>query len=170
MNHRLPDMFAGLTLATAVALAPVVFADTSEPPPVVAPATTTVAPATTTTVAPTTTLPPPSTTTSTTIPAGDWQCPEWIGLAIDVGWPTEQLPTLDRVLFRESTCRPDAFNDDDPNGGSRGLAQVNGVWLDWFLPSLGIAHTMNDLFDPATNLRAALAIWQRSGWRPWGLK
>lgn len=106
--------------------------------------------------------------TTTTVPAGDWLCPQWMGLAMKVGWPVEELPKLDRVMFRESSCHPDSFNGSDPNGGSAGLCQTNGVWLNWFLPSLGIATVMDDLFDPATNLRAALAIWRRSGWGPWG--
>lgn len=136
-----------------------------------APTTTTTTSTTTTTTTVEVAPPPTVTTTTTTIPAGDWLCPEWIGLATEAGFPAEVLPTVDAVIHRESTCNPDAFNGEDPNGGSRGLTQVNGIWLDWFLPDMGIAHTTDDLFDPLTNLRAAHAIWQRQNhtFAAWGL-
>ncbi len=144
---------------------PTSVADAPAPTSTVPPTTT----STTSTTTTTSTTIPPTTTTTTTVPAGEWRCGEWLPLAIEVGWPVEQLPMLDRVIFRESTCRPDAYNAADPNGGSRGLVQVNGIWCDWYLPDRGIITTCDDLFDPAANLRAGLAIWQRSGWSPWGL-
>lgn len=145
-----------------------------------APAPTSTVPTTTSTTSTTTTTSttiPPTTTTSTTVPAGDWRCGEWLPLALEVGWPVEQLPMLDRVLHRESTCRPDAYNGKDPGTGSYGLMQVNGAaWCDGskfypdgWLQSQGIVVTCDDLFEPYANLRAGLAIWQRSGWRPWGV-
>lgn len=145
------------------------------------------APTTTTTTVPSTTIPPSttttvpaSTTTTTSIPAGDWLCPEWVGLAIQVGWPSDQLVMLDRIVFRESTCRADAHNESDPGSvGSIGLAQINsGGWCDpnQYWPSgfmqvqnIGVT-TCDDLFDPAVNLRAALVIWQRqNGFGAWGM-
>lgn len=164
-----PRRFAIATATAAIATGSLVAAHRTDAD---APTTTTTstvqATTTTSTTIPATTTTPAPTTTTTTIPAGDWKCPQWIGLALEVGWPADELANLDAIIFRESTCRPDAYNGQDPSGGSAGGTQVNGIWLDWFLPSLGIAHTLDDLFDPEVNLKAALAIWQRSGWRPWG--
>lgn len=152
-------------------LAPSVLAAPSE---VAAPATTQV-PLTTMPAPPSTTIAvrpavDATTTTTTTLPAGDWDCPQWIALAIEAGFTTDELPTVERLLNRESGCRPDAYNPDDPNGGSRGLMQINGVWCDWFLQSLNIVTTCDDLYDPLTNLRAAKAIHDRHGnFNAWGI-
>jgi len=135
------------------------------PTPTTAPAASTTSSSSTsstTTSTSTTTIPP------TTIPAGDWNCPEWIPYLLFVGFPETELPTADRILWRESNCNPQAVNRDDPNGGSHGGFQINGIWLDWFLPDMGIAWSAQDLYDPVINAAAAFAIWERSnGWHPW---
>jgi hypothetical protein len=168
------DTLAIAGIAAALVAIPAAFADHQVAAP--APAATT----TTTTHAP----PAPAvnhrarmeagvattTTTTTTIPAGDWRCPQWIGLALETGFPADELATVDRLLWRESRCNPDAYNGDDPNGGSRGLMQVNGIWCEWYMQSLGILAACDDLFDPAVNLRAALAIRHRQGgYAAWGI-
>ena len=117
------------------------------------------------------TQPPPS-----TVPVPDSaKCPQFWQLAADVGWPEDELWHLDRVIYAESRCDPDAFNG---SGGDRshGLMQINvkkssgnqslvGPLVDW---------DWSRLFDPATNLRVGLHIadyvesdlgWCR--WRPW---
>ena len=108
---------------------------------------------------------------------GHKQCPQWESLAISVGWPPEQIEKFSYVLYRESTCRENSHNQNDPTwAGSRGLMQINGYWcipnkynpIGW-LQEQGILSTCDDLFIPEVNLRAGLAIWQRSGWGPWGL-
>ena len=141
--------------------------------------------------APTTTAPAPSTTvpqtTTTTEPplVLDFtpKCPELLELAHRVGWPYDQLPKLDRILFRESRCQAQAHNTDDPTKcGSRGVLQLNGSWVlpnRWwpigFLPHYGLADTCDDLFDVDTNLRSGLLIYFYSlekhgdGWVPWRL-
>jgi surface antigen len=139
---------------------------------VTTPATTTVAPETTTT---TTT---PETTTTTTVVI-DWeaiaqtaaaqtdearltwgQCGEWHDLAISVGWPEEEWPTLSKIIWRESRCTIDAWN-----GHDAGLTQVNQIHKAW-LAEMGWTHP-NDMFDPEKNLTFALRLWQTSGWKPW---
>lgn len=152
--------------------------------------TTTTPPATTTT----TTAPPnaraimeagvPTTTTTTTVaPAGGrdaYRHPDWIALAISVGWPNDPavLRVLDTVIERESNGRPDAQNPRDPGSmGSLGLTQINtGAWCDstkyWpdgFMQQQNIGlTTCSDLFDPVVNLKAALVIWTRQhGFGAW---
>lgn len=87
------------------------------------------------------------------------------------------LPSLDRIMYRESRCLPDQVNLDDPNGGSHGLTQINGFWCKpsrWYplgyLQTFGVLTECADLYNPETNLRAAYALVQYSievGLCPW---
>lgn len=189
-------LFLGSLLAGAIAFAvqeptptePVTTTTTS------APARVALNPPTTTTT--TTTMPATTTTTTitttTTLPQKRQQIrrvayrhQRWIDLARSIGWPTEQLAHLDYVIERESRGKPDAWNRDDPMGGSRGLTQVNGFWCKrtkyndhdaGFLAKAGVLDSCDDLFDPEVNLRAALTMWTYGveehgcGWGPWRTK
>ena len=109
------------------------------------------------------------------------KCGEWRELALQIGWPAEEWPTLSYVLHRESRCNVDSHNKTDPLSGSRGLLQINGYWCrpsqysaNGWLQDQGILTTCDDLYNPETNLRAGLAIWlygedkHGCGWRgPW---
>ena len=101
-------------------------------------------------------------------------CPQWWQTAVDAGWRESLLPTLDYLMWRESRCDPAQHNTDDPNGGSRGLVQINGFWTPW-LASRGIVKRSEGLFGPQRNLRSALAIYNYAdarydnGFGPWGL-
>lgn len=106
----------------------------------------------------------------------DWRCDEWIPLAREVGWPEELLPKLSYVMYRETRCRPDQHNPDDPMGGSNGLTQINQFWCkptrywpDGWLQTKGVLDHCDDLYDPRVSLEASLAIYRNSGWSPWGL-
>ncbi len=79
-------------------------------------------------------------------------CGPWWELAVSVGWPEGELPTLDRVMWCESRCDPSAHN----RSGASGLMQVMPMW-----------HKGRDPFDPQTNLAMALEVWSRQGWRAW---
>jgi hypothetical protein len=102
------------------------------------------------------------------------RCPQWWQLAVDAGWRQSLLPTLDYLMWRESRCKPNLHNTDDPMGGSRGLVQINGFWTPW-LSSKGIVKRSEGLFGPYRNLRSALAIYNYAderhgnGFSPWGL-
>lgn len=124
-----------------------------------------------------------ATTTSTTTtvwvePQPKSACEQALQLALDVGWPAEEMATLARVLWKESRCTPGpVLNPDDPMTGSRGVLQINGYWClpttywpDGWLQTKGLVTDCDDLFDVETNLRAGLAIWRNSGWHPWGIK
>lgn len=109
------------------------------------------------------------------------KCGQWHDLAISVGWPESEWPKLSKIMFRESRCHWSSHNKTDPNSGSRGLLQINGYWCrksqftaHGWLQDLGILNVCDDLFNPTTNLRAGLAMWQYGedkygcGWRgPW---
>ena len=128
---------------------------------------------TTTTVAATTT-----TTTKTTLPPYTHpECVEYLALAVTLGWESEHLPMLERVMWKESRCQPHQLNASDPNGGSLGLTQVNKFWClpsryypDGYLQEMQIVTTCEQLYEPLINLNAALAIFEYAdGWSQWGL-
>jgi hypothetical protein len=117
---------------------------------------------------------PATTTTSTTLPALVTTCTQVATLALAEGLPPSELETALKVAVRESRCTSDAFNADDPMGGSHGIYQINGFWCRpstyWptgWLQAKGIVTTCEDLFNPTTNTRAMVAIWNNSGWLPW---
>ena len=119
-------------------------------------------------------IPATTTTTSTTLPALVTTCTQVASLALAEGLPPSELETALRVAVRESRCTSDAFNADDPNGGSYSIYQINGFWClpnsNWptgWLQAKGIVNSCADLFDPTTNTRAMVAIWRNSGWLPW---
>ena len=111
------------------------------------------------------------------------RCGEYHDLALSVGWNEAQWKKLSFVMYRESRCNTMSFNKTDPNGGSRGLIQINGYWCkknkynpSGWLQAKGILNTCEDLFIPEVNLRAGLAMWNYSqernkcGWRPWATR
>ena len=119
----------------------------------------------------------PTTTTSSTIYIDPYSsaCEQFSALAINLGWDPDQRTILESIMNRESSCTPNAFNRKDPNGGSRGLLQINGSWHKWLIAK-GIISKPKDLLDPVANLRAGLAIYNYGmdrygfGWGPWGTK
>jgi hypothetical protein len=122
-----------------------------------------------------------STTTTSIVPAPpDARCPMWWSLALSVGFTIEQMPTLDRIMFVESRCDETQLNASDPNGGSVSLTQINRFWClpsryypDGYLQTMGVLTECDDLYTPAINLRAALALvaYSRSvglsDWHQW---
>jgi hypothetical protein len=81
------------------------------------------------------------------------KCAEWADLAFSVGWPQDEWPTIDRVMWCESRCSPTAYN----RSTSSGLMQV---LRRYFGPG-------EDPLDPSTNLAVALRVWRAQGWRAW---
>ncbi len=116
---------------------------------------------------------PPTTTSSTVyIDPYTTACEQFSALAINLGWPADQRTVLESVMSRESRCIPNIINKKDPNGGSRGLMQINGFWTPW-LTDAGIITSAENLLQADVNLRAALAIYNYGverygyGWGPW---
>lgn len=108
------------------------------------------------------------------------RCGQWSAVAVTAGLDIQMLDRWGDILWRESRCDPAAHNATDPNGGSYGLAQVNGFWCrpsryfpDGWLQARGVLLSCVDLFDPAINLTAAAEIFAYSverngcGWLPW---
>jgi hypothetical protein len=115
-------------------------------------AATTAAPKPTTTPAP-----PPS-----TAPKRNWGQSEVVQLIRDV-WPDELEEHALFVAHRESSFVPTAYN----GWCCYGLFQIYFNANKAFLATVGVTAP-EQLLDPFVNTRAAYALYQRSGWAPWG--
>ena len=119
----------------------------------------------------------PTTTTSSTIYIDPYTtaCEQFSALGVNLGWPADQRTVLESIMKRESNCTPNAVNRKDPNGGSRGLLQINGSWHKWLI-SKGIISKPANLLQAHVNLRAGLEIYNYGverygfGWGPWSIK
>jgi len=119
----------------------------------------------------------PITTTSSTIYIDPYTsaCEQFSALGVNLGWPADQRTVLESIMKRESNCTPNAVNRKDPNGGSRGLLQINGSWHKWLI-SKGIISKPANLLQADVNLRAGLEIYNYGverygfGWGPWSTK
>ena len=118
-------------------------------------------------------------TTSTTTPlrtplnvADGQSCPGWIDVAREVGWPEAELPMVGAITYFESRCQNDVRGD---NGVSwtafqlhtKSWCRPNRYYPDGYLQTIGVITTCQDLLNPPTAARAALAIWQYGGWKQW---
>lgn len=112
---------------------------------------------------------PTTAATTTTTPVAplplDARCGKWWSLARQIGFTESMMPTLDRVIYRESRCDPSQHNPTDPNGGSHGLTQVNGFWCLpsryyplGYLQTIGVLDSCADLYKPRVSLRATMAL------------
>ncbi len=156
LNHRITTGIIALILVLSVAFG-FSNAQAPEPAPQVVPAVL-----------------PSTTTTTTTLPALVTTCSQVATLAVAEGLPPAELETALKVAVRESLCTSDAFNATDTMGGSAGIYQINYFWCKpstyWptgWLQAHGILQTCDELFNPVTNTKAMVAIWNNSGWLPW---
>jgi hypothetical protein len=88
--------------------------------------------------------------------------------AHDAGFRGEPHAIIVALAQPESTRIPTAHNGADPFHGSFGLLQINGVHLE---PGGTLeGWTIEDLYDPAKNLKAAFLVWKANGesFEPWG--
>lgn len=83
-------------------------------------------------------------------------CRDWLaGLLADAGWHGRDNVTAWSIVMRESNGRPEV--------GTGGLFQLKAsVWA-------GTDIWPADISDPQQNAAAAFKLWQRAGWRPWGI-
>lgn len=90
-------------------------------------------------------------------------------LAKSAGWAGEDVVTAVAVALAESGGNPRALADDSDDL-SYGLWQINMLGAMGPERRRAFGLTSNEqLYDPATNARAAHAIWRSQGWqRGWG--
>lgn len=165
-----PTTAAPTTEAPTTTAAPTTAAPTTAAPTTAAPTTaapTTQAPATT--AAPTTAAPatePPATATPTTTKpstgSGVNSSPAEVQQIIREVWPDELEEKALQIAFRESRYVPTA-----KNYCCYGLFQLYWEVHKSWMADIGITSA-DQLFDPATNARAAYAMYQRAGgFSPW---
>lgn len=90
-------------------------------------------------------------------------------IAYQAGFRGEQLVEMVAIAKRESSYNTGAHRTDSPRSalsGDRGLWQINYIW-DNELTQAGIIRSKADLFDPATNARAAMYVFQKQGAAAW---
>lgn len=129
-----------------------------------------------TTVAPSTTIAATTTTTAHDAFQADLAllnldpsvpCQEWATLALDVGWPAEELQNLLEEIWSESRCQAGIINPTSPD---HGLLQLNETWRDEFEAQFG---PWEQVLNPRLNLAMGLEIWKwhqanrGCGWAPW---
>ncbi|MFT6761666.1 MAG: hypothetical protein ACJAXA_000309 [Candidatus Aldehydirespiratoraceae bacterium] len=123
-----------------------------------APPTATTSPATT---APATTA---TTTPANTTVSNTSATPDEVKQIIRDVWPDELEERALEIAFRESRYVPTA-----KNFCCYGIFQIYWTVHDVWLVDIGITDDQQ-LYDPATNARAAYALYQRAGgWGPWAL-
>lgn len=81
--------------------------------------------------------------------------------AYSPGWDVHRMA---RLSFRESRCKPDAYNR---RGRATGLLQVTPITYGFVGRCLGELVTRLKLTDPVFNVRAAACLWREDGYRPW---
>jgi hypothetical protein len=114
----------------------------------------------------------------TPVSAETKSCKGWENAARGVGWKQSEIPQLSKIMYRESRCQPQVFNQNKRKDGTvwskdLGLMQINDYsWRRW-LKAQKIIKTDADLFVGVINLKAALAIWKYgenrhgNGWIAW---
>lgn len=92
-------------------------------------------------------------TTTTTIPGiSDARYPDYWQTAIDAGWPTEWLPTLDLIIHEESRGIPGLTGT-----GAVGITQIQ--WNVWHETATELGYTKQQVRDEIEpNLEVALAV------------
>jgi hypothetical protein len=103
--------------------------------------------------------------TTTTLVPPSALCGMWWVTATAVGWDTDDLPTLDRVLYNESRC----ISGLESSTGDVGLAQLNvATWAHLWETD---GHTTDDVAtNPALNLLYARKVADAAeaiGWCEW---
>lgn len=92
-------------------------------------------------------------------------------LALDAGWNDSDAHRVSAIAMAESSGRTSAHNPNRDSGdNSYGLMQIN--MIDGMGPErrrqFGI-DSNEQLFDPATNMRAARAVFESQGWNAWSV-
>ena len=82
---------------------------------------------------------------------------QFTAAALTAGWTEEELPAIRALVDCETHGSFDtqSYNPDDPNGGSYGLAQLNGAQH-----FLAADEDFSQRFDPVTNLRVARWLYR----------
>ena len=167
---RQTPLYPGATICLPIG------ASTPPPPPATTAAPTTAAPTTAapttaapttaapTTAAPTTAAPPTAAPPAVPNSPGPNASPDQVQQIIRDIWPDELEQRAIEIAWRESNWIPTADNGHCCHGVFQIYWTVHRSWLADF----GVT-SLEQLYDPVTNTRMALEIYNRAGgWGPWG--
>ena len=135
---------------------------TTTKPQTPTPVARTTKPATQPKVAPVTTVPIPVTAAPPAVPAGGPYSQDDVIAIIRSIFPADIADKAISVARRESNFNPNA-----QNWCCTGLFQIYGKAHVSTIAALG--YTVSQLTHPTVNTVVAYALYQRSGWAPWGL-
>lgn len=104
----------------------------------------------------------------------DGACDNWNATLAVHGLPTEPFS---QIMWRESRCETWQINEDDPNGGSFGLLQINAIHLEdvkvrphrWEGVDRCHVNTPDDLLIGWRNICFASYLHKSEGLVPWGV-
>jgi hypothetical protein len=104
------------------------------------------------------------------------RCIDFKDEALAAGWSESDWPILDKIIWRESRCKPNVRNKRGRDD-SYGLMQLNmKAHRKWVRPLVTDENGFADfdrLYDPLTNLTIARVLYEKAddmwgcGWRPW---
>lgn len=128
----------------------------------------------------------------------EFNCPAAMKVARVAGFARKDLPTLDRIVYRESKCQPKAVGWNYRSGMDHtdcrlkpwpeyrkckavrsadfGLTQINDASWVRYLRDRKIIKSSADLLEPLTNMKAAKALYDYSlsrgysAWKQWDTK
>lgn len=107
-------------------------------------------------------------------PSQEGSCDNWEATMMMHGL---DAGTFSPIMWRESRCETWQVNEDDPNGGSFGLLQINAIHLKdvqlhpdkWVGVERCQVTTTGDLLIGWRNICFATYLVERAGTDPWGL-
>lgn len=112
--------------------------------------------------------PPPVPVESAPVPPGSsssagGRCTGWEGLLerYSPGW---SVPTMSRIMYRESRCLPGARNR---SSSATGLTQILASHCPWLAREMGTWCTRDRLTDPEFNVKAAAVLWAEQSYAAW---
>jgi hypothetical protein len=88
---------------------------------------------------------------------GNLHSDELLQLAMDAGFSFEEAVTATGIALAESNGNPNTWTDND-SGGAYGLWQISGVNKQWAIENIPGIDSVEDLYDPVLNSKAAFAV------------
>ena len=88
---------------------------------------------------------------------GNLHSDEILQLAMDAGFSFEEAQTATGIALAESNGEPTKWTKND-SGGAYGLWQISGVNKQWAIDNIEGINSVEDLYDPVLNSKAAFAV------------
>ena len=86
-------------------------------------------------------------------------CQSAMDAAVSANWPPSLLRKVEKIAWRESRCQESAHRQNRNGTQDIGLMQINSSNMEHLIKE-HVVSTPEDLFDPQTNMVAALSIYK----------